>query len=477
MSTTPLPERLRGWLEAALGAALPAEGRATCDRCVMCVHAGVGPAPPDPVFDARVKCCTYQPLIPSFTVGAILADETPEAAEGRAAIAERVRRRVGATPLGLFPGPAYADAYHQLKEKGGFGTRVELRCPHYSESRGGSCSIWRHREAVCATWFCKHEGGALGGAVWTQVKDLLKQAQNAVVHECLERLGLRAIAEAELFTPAQVPIPLGSRALRGPVSEAGVISEPLARRLWGPWFGREEEYFRECDRIAGELTWPEIRGLAGQRLAVVEARVKAAEQARRENALPPVLYLGSADGATLPDGQVSARSTELMHDGLRVPADLWAAMDAFDGRPNAEVLVTLSGRLGRPVGEDEVARLRFHGILVPPDGRDREPGRGPARPIAKDTMLRFFRWYQDCAVFVSVNPGPRGDTITVHCGPKRVTFEDPAAHLFAQNLVKFQNGFRAGDAVKWVPGDHELPWPRVRQMLEALRGQRVLQDG
>src|SRR4051812_31514765 len=58
------------------------ESRATCSDCAMCSKGG-SPAPGVLSFRPDTKCCTYEPTLPNFLVGAILADTSPEMAEGR----------------------------------------------------------------------------------------------------------------------------------------------------------------------------------------------------------------------------------------------------------------------------------------------------------------------------------------------------------------------------------------------------------
>src|SRR5689334_16917323 len=73
------------------------ESRATCDDCAMC-HKGGASAGPVVHFEPDVKCCTYQPALPNFLVGAILADDTGELEEGKRRVRERIATRVGVTP-------------------------------------------------------------------------------------------------------------------------------------------------------------------------------------------------------------------------------------------------------------------------------------------------------------------------------------------------------------------------------------------
>ena len=49
-------------------------------------------------FKPDAKCCTYHPGIPNYLVGAILADQGEELAEGRRRLRARIEARIGVTP-------------------------------------------------------------------------------------------------------------------------------------------------------------------------------------------------------------------------------------------------------------------------------------------------------------------------------------------------------------------------------------------
>src|SRR5436190_896530 len=95
--TPVLPRLYARWVEDLLGAPVPPEPRATCAECAMLPQPGEPPGATS--FHPDVKCCTYHPILPSFAVGAILADEDPGAARGRAAIEARIAARAAATPV------------------------------------------------------------------------------------------------------------------------------------------------------------------------------------------------------------------------------------------------------------------------------------------------------------------------------------------------------------------------------------------
>ena len=152
-----LPALYARWLTDALPAPPPPETNATCSACPLVSRQGAEPSGAG-LFHPDTKCCTYIPTLPNFLVGAILADDEPAAQNGRRSLRVRLEGGDGLTPLGLAAPPAHAILYRAGGEHV-FGRSPALRCPHYVVDEG-TCGIWRHREAVCATWFCRHVRGA-----------------------------------------------------------------------------------------------------------------------------------------------------------------------------------------------------------------------------------------------------------------------------------------------------------------------------
>lgn len=87
------------------------EAKATCDSCAMCEancqNAVSSIDGKQRLFRPDTKCCTYHPRLPNYLVGAILSDQSPEMAEGRRRLEERIRSRIGITPHWLRPPAKY----------------------------------------------------------------------------------------------------------------------------------------------------------------------------------------------------------------------------------------------------------------------------------------------------------------------------------------------------------------------------------
>src|SRR3954471_18947512 len=117
-----LPGLYERWFIEACGRPSPVESRSTCDSCAMLP--GAPDLPPEGPFDPAVRCCTYHPHLAPHFVGAILRDDP-----GRAVVRARIAARLGVTPLGLGPTPAYAALRERQPE--GFGRSLDLLCPFH----------------------------------------------------------------------------------------------------------------------------------------------------------------------------------------------------------------------------------------------------------------------------------------------------------------------------------------------------------
>jgi hypothetical protein len=344
---------------ALLREVIPPETRATCDDCAMCAPEGSA-EPGTHYFSPRVKCCTYQPKLPNFLVGRALEDRDFAFSAGRATLERRIDAGVGVTPFGLETASAYSVLYKH--GSAGFGRAEAMRCPHYIEEQGGRCGIWRNRNAICTTWFCKHERGAVGLAFWERLRDLLMEVERDLAAWCVLECGLDAEAAGVLFQVRRKP---EERETLSVEDLDGKADPKAARRLWGSWLGREREFFRECAGRVEPLTWKDVLRVSGPVVAARARTVRQAFDALLREEPPERLTAG-------PIQIVSAG-----HEGVRVvtysgndplvlaPAVL-DVLPYFDGRPTADALAAIRRERRIRVDEGLVRKLADFGILAEP---------------------------------------------------------------------------------------------------------------
>ncbi len=439
-----LPRLSAAWMEAVLGAPVPAEPRATCADCAMC-----RPAKPEtPAFSPGVKCCTYQPSLPNFLVGAALADPGTTA-HARAALLRRIADRRGATPLYLERTPA--EEADQEVGKAGYGQDPSLLCDYYD---GGLCGMWAHRDAVCATFWCLSERRAIGMRLHMATKRLLGRVEE-----------LLAIWNVRDLLPTRVGalVHLDDRPRRYALGElAGsrtgdALRPSTHRRVWGPWLGREEAFYRACAERVTPLSWADVRAIGGDALTGALAEVADA-RARLDAPIPAVLCLGNADRVTLPGG-VGLVTERVPDDPLVVPAVVLDALALFDGRLVAEVLA-----LAPAVGP-WLRALVDQEVLGPPDGADVPARDRPTGALSPDDTLAVFRNFRASPLASQLDISPDGDvTWALTCGTREVRADAPDTIRLLRHVERGARGFRAGDAAAILDGG----WPAAAVFLTGL---------
>jgi Fe-S-cluster containining protein len=265
------------------------EDKATCSDCAMCNKAGpVGDGLA--YFRPDTKCCTFQPRLPNFLVGAVLRDGDPALAEGARRIRARIAQRIGVTPQWLAPGRKYS-LLLEASRSTSFGRSTALRCSFF-EPDGGLCTIWKHRESACSTFFCKHRGGLDGKNFWVALETWLGRVERRLSAHALEVIG------PELNEPAYPPGVLTVEDL-----EDRAPSEEAYAAYWGAWLGREAELYAQCHEVIAALDRPSFARIVdgSELLADVEAKHAAATapQLAERMALNPELSVQPVDGGVL----------------------------------------------------------------------------------------------------------------------------------------------------------------------------------
>jgi hypothetical protein len=359
VATEPLPVLYDGWLRALLGRGIPREARATCSSCVMCSKPGETPDRTATFFDPRSKCCTFVPDVPNFLVGAVLEDDDPEAAQGRSAMERRIAARVAVTPLGVARDAVESHLYLNM-EPGTFGRAVKLRCPYFLEE-GGACGLWRHRNAICSTWFCKHVRGRAGLRFWTRRVKLLLEAVEADVRIwCALEAGLgedalSALSETPAWTLSSEPLNADTMNDR--------VDERAYARIWGAWAGRETEFYRACALRVAELSWDETLEVCGPRVRALAGLCRKAFAELEDDALPAKVTVG--EFRTVRPGPESTRLVAYSaYDPLDVPNVVMAVLNRFQDRAPLEAAAELEAQTGVRLEPELLRKLVDFGLLV-----------------------------------------------------------------------------------------------------------------
>ena len=354
--TSALPPLHNAWLGTLTGILdLPSEPKATCGDCVMC--GGVERSASRVTFAPDVKCCSYVPHLANFLVGRSLLGP------GRESITNRIARRAGVTPLGL--GLSHADIRRLVGAQSHFGRSPVVVCPHFVEETKG-CAIWQTRNAVCSTWFCKHERGAVSQRFWHAVRDLLIAAEERSAYLCLIEGGI---------PNEQVSAVLGHRAaVRETVARAnsGEVAHEIApddesadwyARMWGDWAGREEDWFlRAAEHVTAKRDDELVSSMNGVR-HLSQAVCDRWDDLTAHDVPDRLTFSPGTGSEATPD--VLRLIGYSPFDPLLLPAALQADLHRLDGRPIAQVREGIDPH-SSPLDDDLLGRLHDFGIAVQP---------------------------------------------------------------------------------------------------------------
>lgn len=347
------PEVYRGLLPAFFDHEAPREEKATCASCAMCAPAG-GAADGVTYFRPDAKCCTYHPVLPNYLAGAVLADERGDMAEGKRRIREKIAARTGVSPQWIAPSRK-TDVLFRAARQSAFGRSLTLLCPYF-EREQHTCTVWRHRESVCTTYFCKHTRGADGQAFWQNLRWVMTWVEAA----------LSGLAARSLIPGHQEPRPTS-----GDMTLEELEDRPptLARysALWGEWAGREEDFYVRCfehvralgrERFEAILRDPE----PAHRLAELGARHEAMLHPTLPERLVPNPALESAETA---DGVLVTSYSR--YEPLLLTRDLFEVVRAFgEGESVADVRRRLARDHGVELPDELLVGLWQFRVLVTP---------------------------------------------------------------------------------------------------------------
>jgi hypothetical protein len=342
------------------------ESLATCDDCAMCDRGGGKDDGRAVHFRRDLKCCTYHPALPNFLVGAILADPSPELAEGKRRVRARIEARIGVTPEWLAP-PRKQRVLLEASRATSFGRSKALLCPYFDHD--GRCTIWRHREAVCSTFFCKHDAGAVGDAFWTATKRLLVHAEITLARAAARSLS-RDVAEPTIGALKLTPEDLEDQPPR----------EEEYRAFWAEWTGREEAFYVACHAYVSALGPADL-------VALFDAEERAGPPAAAGRSTRLVLDLVARHDAltrpaiaerlvpnpdmrltTLEDGV--ATTTYSAYDAQWLSEALYDVVKEFNpGESVAETRARLRRDRDLEIPDALLLSLQQHEILVPPPAR------------------------------------------------------------------------------------------------------------
>lgn len=345
-----IPEIYSRFLPEFFTAPFPEEKFASCSNCAM-----AGPTQPiERRFRGNLKCCTYFPFLPNYLVGGIL--EQPADDDGSNRVRRLISEQVGIRPEGLSPSALYKLLYRSAID--GFGKSERLLCPYYQTNTGG-CSIWRYRDSVCSTYFCKSIAGRAGTEFWKELAGYLAYVQSSLSLFVLLELGMDTrefLYEGRGTTPSA-----------GKLTVADIDGKVVAsdyRTLWASWPDDEVAFYREAFKLVAKLDNAAFSKICGveqvARLDALRKRYRAVMH------VPPILRRGGGAGLVRRADE-SSYDVQIGHAALsiRVPA---AVLDSFNGATStSDVVRSILLNHGISVEDELISTLYHGGVLVDRD--------------------------------------------------------------------------------------------------------------
>jgi hypothetical protein len=329
------------------------ESRATCDDCAMCDKGQPSPVPME-YFQPDLKCCTYHPYLPNFLVGAILADPAPELEEGRRRIRAKIAGRTGVTPRWISPPRKYSVLMEASRGNGFFGRSKAALCPYFDERDGGRCTVWKYRDNVCSTYFCKYTNGKLGWDFWTSLKDYLGHVEKMLS-------GHAALAVDPSANDAQV----GRGKLTIEDLEDRPPSEAEYSGLWGKWIGREEEFFIACHDRVRAMTREEFTKVVDE---TPDGRKHLQAIAERHDIIHtlvlPQSLVRNPKMREKDAGENVVVTTYSVYDSFSLEKELYEVLGTIRGTESLEANLARLAEEGIELAPDLLKYLFTHGVLV-----------------------------------------------------------------------------------------------------------------
>jgi hypothetical protein len=331
MNNFALPPLYRRWADEIFKQDVYSEPKSTCDNCPMCKN--VHPlAKQDYHFNPDTKCCAYQPSLPNYLVGAILADDDPSLNKAKEQFLALVDY-YSFTPIGIAP-PFKTTFAFKIRP---FGKDKELRCPFYLYESGGLCGIWKYRNTTCSTYFCKHERGVIGHRFWRKLEDTLFAAE--------KKLSLHCAMELKVIIPEN--------------------AVDLRERTWGNWTFREVEFFINCWNIVQPLRWEDVVKIVGVKLESLVNELKTQFNNLQSKSLPEILVTRKFKSEQVTEDLTRVWSYSFA-DPIDLPTNIVHVLENFDGRPISYVLEQIKSEKGITIDVDLLQKLSDYEILAPP---------------------------------------------------------------------------------------------------------------
>jgi hypothetical protein len=236
---------------------------------------------------------------------------------------------------------------------------MAMRCPYFIEEQEGRCGVWKHRNAVCATWFCKHERGAVGLAFWHSLRDLFTAIEHNLALWCALELspGVQSLSKLVSRSGQHGTRDLSAAELDDQYDPPGYAA------LWGEWLDREREFFGRCASLVAPLKWSEVLSITGPEVRASSELALAAYQELMSNQIPDGLRPSPVLVAPASEDRLTIQ-TYSSADPLSVSSVVLSLLHYFDGRATTDVLEDIERMEGVRMSPELVRKLADFRVLT-----------------------------------------------------------------------------------------------------------------
>lgn len=226
------------------------------------------------VYDGHLKCCTFEPFLPNFHVGALLMNPNYET-RITDILTEKWRTKDIVIPLGMVASLNYQFEFKN-REPNDFGNRADLLCGYFDKDRS-QCGIWMYRGAVCTSFYCSSQYGPRGKKFWKTLGEYLSLLDMFVAEEVIADMG---------FSPRQISAQLQWLKAEDVPAQQKKDAARAILDLWPLDLRDPIVFFRECYNIAKDYSLDRVQesmGELGQAKLKQLLKGKALEHSERKN--------------------------------------------------------------------------------------------------------------------------------------------------------------------------------------------------
>lgn len=246
------------------------EQKANCAHCYMAFHHKKN----EKRYDSKLKCCTYEPFLPNYLVGALFSDQTtPESTRNH--LREKISKRKFALPVGMTAPVKYQLEYQQNRDED-FGVNPKWLCSYFDKTNN-NCGIWRNRSAVCTSFFCVSDYGDKGKDFWGNLENYLVFVEMALVEEVMAHLD---------FSPRQVNECLDFvKRHEGKGWELSEMTIPydVSVKLWNGYYNEQEEFYDRAFQFVQNFDKKSLQETMGEMGRSIEDQLFASMESLNVN--------------------------------------------------------------------------------------------------------------------------------------------------------------------------------------------------